>query len=192
MLSDPLWQGTMTVQLGNEMLTCAELVMTHADDITVPLLMLHGDRDAVSSHEATSRFWNGVRTDSKRLMIITGGFHELHSDKKGDEWLHQITAHLAKWVTESVHVGTRSWKDAPPDAVRSLYTLRKASVSSWFILLKRHKYKLMSSVLLYLICGLIKLKWGRTSLVRVLFWPWFVSFWATQKAFDLVDRPLTI
>ena len=46
------------------------------------------------------------------------------------------------------------------------------------------------TVLLYLLFGFIKFKFGRSSLLRVLFWPWFVTWWGAQKAVEYVDRPL--
>ena len=58
------------------------------------------------------------------------------------------------------------------------------------------RYKLLTLYVLYIVCGLIKLRFGRTfgrtSLVRVLFWPQFITWWGAQKAFNYADRPLTI
>lgn len=192
-LVDPLWQQQMTVQLAHEILTCAELVTTRAHKIGVRLLMLHGDCDSISSHEATSRFWDRVPTQSKRLVIINGGYHELHNDQQGDEWLLQIGTHLTKWIAEPTHIGTRSWQGVCDRTPASLSTLRRATVNSWVILLKRHKKKLLTACVLYIVCGLLKLKLSRgTSLLRVLFWPWFGTWWASQKAFDYADRPLAM
>lgn len=40
--------------------------------LQVPMLMLHGDCDRISSHEATTKYWNELQHGSKRLMIIDG------------------------------------------------------------------------------------------------------------------------
>lgn len=84
------------MQLAHEVLTCAELVCSDPSQISVPILMLHGDDDMFASHRATEEFWQAIKIESKRLMIINGGCHELHNDAKGEQWVHQIAVHLAK------------------------------------------------------------------------------------------------
>lgn len=63
--------------------------------INIPLLVMHGDKDRVTSHEASQEF---VQNTSKKttFRIFRGMYHELHHELNNDEVFHFIH----EWLEE--------------------------------------------------------------------------------------------
>ena len=59
-----------------------------------PILLIHGDRDPVTSVDATKEFFHALRSADKSLIIIPEALHETHNDLCRETVLDQITGWL--------------------------------------------------------------------------------------------------
>jgi acylglycerol lipase len=72
----------------------AEDALADAPALRVPLLLLHGDADAVTSHRTTSEFFEQVGSADKTLRILPGSRHETHNDLDRA----QVIRDVAHWI----------------------------------------------------------------------------------------------
>jgi alpha-beta hydrolase superfamily lysophospholipase len=95
--SDPLVHNKISVRLALEMLGAGEWALAHAAEFPVPLLLVHGSADRLTSAAASQEFAARVRSDCT-LKIWDGFYHETHNEpEKADvigfmvEWLGKHT-----------------------------------------------------------------------------------------------------
>lgn len=88
-VEDPLCHTKITLHAYKEICAGGEWALANASELRVPLLLLHGTSDRVTSLEASSLL-------AERLGEIChfrrwdGGFHELHNDMEGDKAIHEL------------------------------------------------------------------------------------------------------
>jgi alpha-beta hydrolase superfamily lysophospholipase len=91
---DPLVHSTATVRWGTESLRSVERIKAHATEVTVPLLMIHGESDRLAAVNGARAFFEQVASTDKELIVYPGSYHEVHNDlDKG-----QMIADLAAWL----------------------------------------------------------------------------------------------
>jgi len=71
-----------------------EAALAAAPALRVPLLLLHGDADPVTSHHSTCEFFEHAGSADKTLRIFPGARHETHNDLDRALVLHEI----ADWI----------------------------------------------------------------------------------------------
>ena len=91
---DPLVQGKAGVRLGTELQSAADWTKVHAADIRIPLLMIHGEADAIGTASDTRSFFEQVTFDDKELKIYPGGYHEPHNDIEYE----QVVKDVEGWI----------------------------------------------------------------------------------------------
>ncbi len=89
---DPLNHAQLSARLGLEMLRAGEWALAHAADFPLPLLLMIGSADAVSSVDAVRAF--ATRAPQCTLTVFDGLLHELHNDA-GHE---AVSACLIDWL----------------------------------------------------------------------------------------------
>jgi len=73
---------------------------------SLPLIILHGDTDKITSHDASKSFVEKVKADDKTFSSYPGGYHELVNEPDGmsekftDEVIAWIHAHLPAVASE--------------------------------------------------------------------------------------------
>lgn len=68
----------------------------NADNLKLPLLLMHGDADRITSHSASREF--AERTgENCTLRIWKGLFHELHNEPEKDE----VVSTIIDWITKA-------------------------------------------------------------------------------------------
>jgi len=77
--SDPLVHNKISVRLALGMLGAGEWALAHAGEFPVPLLLVHGSADKLTSAAATQEFAAQVRGDCT-LKIWDGFYHETHNE----------------------------------------------------------------------------------------------------------------
>jgi alpha-beta hydrolase superfamily lysophospholipase len=77
--NDPLVHDRISVRLALEMLQAGEWALAHAAGFPLPLLLVHGSADELTSAAATQEFAGRVRRDCT-LKIWDGFFHETHNE----------------------------------------------------------------------------------------------------------------
>jgi len=91
-LADPLvYNGKMGARLAAEMLRNMTLVQQNAGQISLPLLMLHGEKDSLAAAEG-SRFLDAhIASTEKMLKIYPELFHEIFNEPEKDQVLNDMT-----------------------------------------------------------------------------------------------------
>ncbi len=92
--TDPLVHGKGTPAAAVAFMQTAAWTMAHAADFQPPLLLIHGDADALVNVAESRRFFEQVKQPDKKLIIYTGGYHESHNDVHKDH----MVADLADWL----------------------------------------------------------------------------------------------
>jgi alpha-beta hydrolase superfamily lysophospholipase len=93
--ADPFVQGKITPRLLVSVLDAGQWALAHAAEWTLPLLLLHGDADRITSFDASRRFAEAAGGDVT-FHAWPGGYHELHNDPDKAEVLKEIVAWLGR------------------------------------------------------------------------------------------------
>lgn len=93
--ADPLVHSKVSSETALGMLTSGENSLKNVGKINIPLLLLHGDKDGLTSHVATQQFASKA-TGDVTLKIWEGGYHELHNDPEKMEVLEFIYQWILK------------------------------------------------------------------------------------------------
>ena len=85
--------------------------MASATKLRLPLLLIHGSADVVTSLEATREFFERAGSRDKTLSVYPGMRHETHNDL-GRE---QVIGEIIKWIERRCHseIGEREGNFAP-------------------------------------------------------------------------------
>jgi alpha-beta hydrolase superfamily lysophospholipase len=90
---DPLVHHLVSAQLGESMLRAGEWLLTHADRLRVPTLVMHGGADTLTSSAASRQF--AERAGSRCTLKVWDGFrHELQWEPEKD----QVFAYMLDWL----------------------------------------------------------------------------------------------
>jgi len=93
--SDPLVHNKISVRLALGMLEAGEWALAHAAEFPVPLLLVHGSADKLTSAAASQEFAAKVRGDCT-LRIWDGFYHETHNEPEKAEVLGDMVEWLRK------------------------------------------------------------------------------------------------
>lgn len=90
---DPLNHQLISSQTGIDLLEQAQYLQHYEGGLPVPTLLLHGDRDGITSHAASKSF---ARRNPNRLtwVSLTGQYHELHNEPEREETFRTIS----EWI----------------------------------------------------------------------------------------------
>ncbi len=76
--ADPLVHDRLSARLGVGLLDAGEWAMAHAAEFPVPLLLMHGTADRLTSHEASQEF--AAKAPNCTLKLWEGLYHETHNE----------------------------------------------------------------------------------------------------------------
>jgi alpha-beta hydrolase superfamily lysophospholipase len=93
-VEDPLYQRRGTARLGAETLDTIAWTRAHAAALRLPLLMLHGTADRITSPEASRAFFEAAGSPDKTYRSYPGAFHNLFHDTNRDEVIGDVVAWL--------------------------------------------------------------------------------------------------
>jgi len=91
--ADPLVHNKIAVRLFAVMDRAGRWAMENAIQFNLPLLLMHGGDDRITSSEATKKFASSVHCT---LIIWQGLFHELHNEPEKEE----ILAYTINWLEQ--------------------------------------------------------------------------------------------
>lgn len=94
--ADPLIHGQISVSLFSSAVKAASHTLKNARELKVPLLLIHGSDDTITSPEGSREFASG--NSFVEFHLWNGGFHELHNDSFSDE----IFALEMKWIHDQI------------------------------------------------------------------------------------------
>ena len=85
-LNDPLvYSGKIRARLLIEIVGAGERALQRAAEITLPMLMLHGEEDGLASVKGSQAMFAGISSEDKDIIIYPELFHEIfNEDSKRD------------------------------------------------------------------------------------------------------------
>lgn len=92
--ADPLVHGKISVSLFYSAMKAAENALSNAQDLSVPLLLMHGSDDQICSPEGSREF--ASKTKLAELKIWDGGYHELHNEP----FRHEVFNYITGWINK--------------------------------------------------------------------------------------------
>lgn len=95
-VEDPLVHGRFTARWGTETLAALAWVKSHATDLNIPVLFIHGEADRLNLADGSRRFFERVASADKTLQIYPEMFHELHNDIGYDLVMRDVE----RWLTK--------------------------------------------------------------------------------------------
>lgn len=97
--SDPLVHSKISACLFISMYEAGLWAMRHALEFPLPLLLMHGEADRITSAEASRRFAAAAPQERCTLRIWPGLYHEIHNEPEKEQVLQTLldwlNAHLA-------------------------------------------------------------------------------------------------
>jgi acylglycerol lipase len=108
--NDPLvYQDGAPARTARELLGAIDRIQDHMEDVTLPLLILHGGADKVTPPEGSRQLKERARSADKTLVIFDGLYHDLlHEPEKA-----QVEAQIIGWLeahTASTAQPTALWR----------------------------------------------------------------------------------
>lgn len=98
-IADPLRHNRLSAQLGMDILSSGEWALQHASEWTLPLLLMHGEADRLTSCAATTAFAQNVPPALLTFRTWSEGYHELHNEPNNTE----VLAFICQWVETLLH-----------------------------------------------------------------------------------------
>ena len=103
--ADPLcYKGKLRARMGIEFGKAAADARARADQLTLPLLIMHGTEDRLTDPHGSIRLYEAARSTDKTLRLWDGCRHEIFNEPEKAE----VIAFMAGWLDERV------WRIAPP------------------------------------------------------------------------------
>ena len=100
--ADPLFHSSLSLRLGAALLDSGRWALDHAEQLTVPTLLTHGDKDYRTSHTASEEFARRAG-DGLDLRLLPGHLHDPFRDSGRDEvigtyvsFMRDLAARVAK------------------------------------------------------------------------------------------------
>jgi alpha-beta hydrolase superfamily lysophospholipase len=93
-VKDPMVHGKISVSLFDSAMKAGKYVLNHASELKIPILLLHGKDDPITSPEASAEF--AGKSDKVELKIWDGGYHELHNEPFRDE----VFKYILNWINK--------------------------------------------------------------------------------------------
>jgi acylglycerol lipase len=83
--NDPLVHNKISARLGITMMDAGIFAIENANTITLPLLVMHGTGDQITSPDASKEFHNNAGNASPQLNLFRGLYHEIHNEPEKEE-----------------------------------------------------------------------------------------------------------
>jgi alpha-beta hydrolase superfamily lysophospholipase len=95
-VNDPLVHGKATPRMGTELSATIEWTQTHAVDLALPCLIVHGGADRLCAPEASRAFFEKVTFADKERHEYDGYYHEVFNDAGKEKVLADVEAWLER------------------------------------------------------------------------------------------------
>ncbi|MFX3632258.1 MAG: lysophospholipase [Candidatus Pristimantibacillus sp.] len=93
-VTDLLCHTKITVQTFMEINAAGEWAIEHGNQLTMPILLMHGDADRITSYKASAELADHIGDKSCEFITWEGCYHELHNDLDAD----QVIDTIARWL----------------------------------------------------------------------------------------------
>jgi alpha-beta hydrolase superfamily lysophospholipase len=92
--NDPLVHDKISVSLFDAAMSAGKYSLIHASELNIPILLLHGSEDLITSPDASREF--AGKTGMVELKVWDGGYHELHNETFKEEVFKYIMGWIRK------------------------------------------------------------------------------------------------
>ncbi|TAL71168.1 MAG: alpha/beta hydrolase, partial [Bacteroidetes bacterium] len=96
-INDPLVHGKISVSLFHGSMNAAKFSLSHASELKIQTVILHGSDDKLTSPEGSREF--AGKTGMAELKIWDGAYHELHNEPFKDE----VFAYIINWINRKLN-----------------------------------------------------------------------------------------
>lgn len=93
---DPLNNKNATARWYTEALDAQERIFHEASAFTLPLLLMHGEKDVVADPAASAEVFPRLGSADKTLELVTGAFHEIFNEPPADR--RKIIDRAISWL----------------------------------------------------------------------------------------------
>jgi len=94
-MNDPLvFHGKYSSRLVSEMTATMQRTLARAADIRLPVLLMHGEEDALASPSGSRDMFENAGSEDKTLKIYPDLFHEIFNEPEQD----QVLADMSDWL----------------------------------------------------------------------------------------------
>lgn len=83
--NDPLNEKSFSAGLAQELSKGIDWMKNHSEDFVDPILILHGEKDALVSYEDSLNFFKEIKSEDKQIKIYGKLFHEIFNEYAKDE-----------------------------------------------------------------------------------------------------------
>lgn len=84
-VNDPLvHSGKASARLVGELFAGMAVVKERANTVTLPVLVMHGEADAMTAAEGSREFFEAIASSNKQLKIYPGLYHEIFNEPERD------------------------------------------------------------------------------------------------------------
>jgi alpha-beta hydrolase superfamily lysophospholipase len=97
--ADPLVQQRISLRLAEALIDSGNWALKHAENLSTPTLITHGDADQITSHQASIDFGQLSKSQAT-VQIWPSGTHDLHTDIVREEYLNSVL----DWIAAKVQV----------------------------------------------------------------------------------------
>ena len=99
-VADPLvHHGKLTARLIAEMSGAMRNTLAQSGAISLPLLIMHGDQDVLTSPQGSQALFEAVSSQDKTLKLYPGLYHEIFNEPEKDAVLSDMTTWLEAHLT---------------------------------------------------------------------------------------------
>ena len=95
-LDDPMVFSKITVAFAREIFGAIERTAAGAADVSLPMLLLHGEADPICPVEASRGFFERIESADKQITTYPGLLHEIFNEPARE----QVFDDLLAWVRE--------------------------------------------------------------------------------------------
>jgi alpha-beta hydrolase superfamily lysophospholipase len=94
---DPLvHHGRLSARLITELFRYMSIIQSRAAEVTLPLLLLHGEADSMASPQGSKLFYERAGSQDKTLKIYPGLYHEILNEPEKEE----VYAEILNWLND--------------------------------------------------------------------------------------------
>ena len=98
--ADPaVYTGGTKARIGSEMLAAGRYVLERAQNITLPMLVLHGSADGIADPAGSRTLFERVASEDKTLKLYDGFYHEILNEPGKEE----VYGDVLEWLTARMH-----------------------------------------------------------------------------------------
>jgi alpha-beta hydrolase superfamily lysophospholipase len=99
-VADPLvHHGKLTARLIAEMKKAMTATVAQAPDVRLPVLILHGEADVLTSPDGSREYHEQLASGDKTLKLYPGLYHEIFNEPEKDDVLNDMTDWLEAHLT---------------------------------------------------------------------------------------------